>query len=320
MWLADSRPELRKQTSPKPCFSAGDLQQNHYILIIPKRTGTNLFSDRLWGGKHKCNCCAWGSTHRPFLALGESWSNQGICVHTVGSLHVTHWKQRWLCNGLSSSHCKLREAHPLCALSTEKKHREKWKSCVFLLPFLKQNLPSPFITSRQELTLPAYTFQELQLPVLINSYSRFNEQMGGKVSSDWRKACQCKTSHFWTPTRTQGCREGRGTGRTIRIGRKTCLSLNKFQLLRKRGLRPIFQSRSTVLFRTRNWNQGFMHVRQVSSTELSRFYLLIIIWCLKKLILLLYKVTYKLSSKAHGRVKKKPEQTKNSQTKLLQNQ
>lgn len=94
------------------------------------------------------------------------------------------------------------------------------------------------------------------------------------------------------------------------LGRKTCLSLNKFQLLRKRGLRPIFQSRSTVLFRTRNWNQGFMHVRQVSSTEVSGFYLLIIIWCLKKLILLLYKVTYKLSSKAHGQVKKKPEQTK----------
>lgn len=65
LWLADSRPELRKQTSPKPCFSAGDLQQNHYILI-PKRTGTNLFSDRLWGDK---------SVLHKIKSRSEQWSH-----------------------------------------------------------------------------------------------------------------------------------------------------------------------------------------------------------------------------------------------------
>lgn len=139
------------------------------------------------------------------------------------------------------------------ALSTEKKHREKWKSCVFLLPFLKQNLPSPFITSRQELTLPAYTFQELQLAVLINSYSRFNEQMwAGRSAQAEERHANVKPAFS---ERLRGHRDAEKEGaRAVpsELGRKTCLSLNKFQLLRKRGLRPIFQSRSTVLFRTRN--------------------------------------------------------------------
>lgn len=221
-------------------------------------------------GKQKCNSCAWGSTHGSLLALDESWSCQGICAHTCRitacySLKTVVAVQWTVQQSLQAQ----RSSPAVCALSMEKKHREKWKSWVFLLPFLKQNLPSPFITSRQELTLPAYTFQELQLAILINSYSRFNEQMWG------RRSAQTEERHANVKLAfSERLRRHRDAGKEgawavpSELGRKTCLSLNKFQVFWKQGLGPIFQSRSTVLLSTWNWNQGLMHVRQVSSTEL----------------------------------------------------
>lgn len=108
------------------------LPQHHFFLNLCNALLSLVLSVSfvLNRGKQKCNCCARGSPHRPFLAVGESWSNHGICAHTLCYTLKTAEASQWTaCPVVTASSKKLaRHVWPL--------HREEAQTKIEKLSFL----------------------------------------------------------------------------------------------------------------------------------------------------------------------------------------
>lgn len=156
-----------------------------------------------------------GKPRRPFLALGESWSNHGICAHTVCYTLKTAEASQWTVQQSLTASSKKLARRRVCSLHWEEAQTETGK--LSFLAAIFEAKPS-FTLYYFQARINFSCLQEPELAVLINSYSRFNEHANVKLAFP-----ECLQRHRDA--------EKEEVWASSELRRKTCLSLNKFQVL-----------------------------------------------------------------------------------------